>query len=165
MRGISLPVMSQPHKFVASLAPTLEAGQLTRQQGYLNLDWLDHMWWSDDVDYSIIGREREINWDWDKPRERETEWEGEERRRRESENFGSWRYAVWRHVQFNYELCTEYLHAPQVFTHYTYHYTHYYTSIHYLSQPLPKYRPAIILHRSSDNIFNLCTTVFHPRPR
>lgn len=26
----------------------------------------------------------------------------------------------------------------QVFTHYSYHYTHYYTTIHYLSQPLPK---------------------------
>lgn len=109
MRGISLPVMSQPHKFVASLAPTLEGRSTHTTTGLSEFGLIGSyvmIWW--------CGQQfnhRERDGDWNEPRERERE----SRR----EKLGSWRYAVWRHDMcnsFNYELCTEYLHAPSFYS-------------------------------------------------
>lgn len=156
MRGISLPVMSQLDKLC--LFARAYNGVNPHTTTNLNLDWLDHMWWSDDVDNqsweSEWVREREIESETNRGSER---GESENETVREVENFGSWRYAVCRHVQLRivYMLPS----FDSLLYHYTiiplippYHYTTTYP------HPLPKPRPAIILHRSSDNIFNnLCT--------
>lgn len=153
MRGISLPVMSQPHKFVASLAPTplKPVSQLTRQQAYLNLDWLDHMWWSDDVD-------REIQTRTNRGSEREIE------RRGESENF--WIVAIRCLTTCAIQLRIMYgvgvLYMPQIFTLYTLLYIPLSTTYpnHYRSTDrLSSYigPPIIFL------IFALPSS--HPRPR
>lgn len=177
MRGLSLPVMSQPHKFVASFAPALEGRSTHTTTGLSKFGLIGSyvmIWWYGQFNH------RERDWDWDESRERERQREGERERERYGERDRErgrarsrereweirivairWLTTCAIHSITNYVRST---YMPQVFTHYSYHYTHYYTTIHYLSQPLPKYRPAIILHRSSDNIFNLCT-VFHPRPR
>lgn len=154
MRGISLPVMSQLDKWCpvrSSLRRYTWAGQPTHDNGSkFGLIGSDVMiWW---FGQSIMGttecvgvgerereRERDIESKGNQGNERgesetETESESESEREhetvREVENFGSWRYAVWRHVQLRIVYMPPVLTIPLSTT-----YPH----------PLPKYRPAIIL--------------------
>ena len=153
MRGISLPVMSQLDKWCpvrSSLRRYTWAGQPTHDNGSkFGLIGSDVMiWW---FGQSIMGKtecvgvgEREREGEILRVRgtkgaregrvrvrsESERESEREHETVREVENFGSWRYAVWRHVQLRIVYMPPVLTIPLSTT-----YPH----------PLPKYRPAIIL--------------------
>lgn len=124
------------------------------------------IWWCGQSIMGIRVSTRERDWEWDEPGQRERwEWEWDCER--------SWEFWIVAIRCLSTCAITNCVHAPKFWltTIPLYHYTTYTTIplYHYTTtypHPLPKSRPAIILHRSSDNIFNnLCTTVFHPRPR